>query len=67
MKPIIGHSNLKRDANGVIHNVDAFGLEAAKLKKREREDTLNRLASLENDVNEIKGSLSEILELVKRL
>ena len=66
MKPIVGHSDLKRDDKGVIHNVNKSALEAAKRKKQRETETIQRVQNLENEINEMKNILNEMLMLIKR-
>ena len=51
---IYGHPHLRKDQNGVVHNIDRESLEDVKLKKD--------VSLLKNELKEIKALLKSILE-----
>lgn len=61
-----GHSNLIRDgATKAILNTNMNEYKNYMTTKKMKDNEIERVKKLENDVNEIKGDLSEIKTLLK--
>lgn len=61
-----GHSNLIRDgATKAILNTNMNEYKNYMTTKKLKDNEIERVKKLENDVNEIKGDLSEIKNLLK--
>tara|TARA_R110002096_G_scaffold69149_7_gene166410 strand:- start:9088 stop:9306 length:219 start_codon:yes stop_codon:yes gene_type:complete len=69
MKEVEGHPGLRRDASGVIINIDTSEIKAARLKKKrsaakkaEESKLKDTVKSLQSDMAEMKDLLSKIAE-----
>lgn len=63
-----GHPNLIRDlkSNAII-NTDKIALDHYTIIKQKKEQELQRIDNIENDLNELKSSIDEIKQLLRTL
>lgn len=63
-----GHSNLLRDLNtNAIINIDKTSLNNYTIAKRKKENEIQRIDNIENELHSLKSSINEIKELLKDL
>ena len=57
MQRVIGHPNLRKDRNGVIHNIDKDALEAAQIKA----SNSKCVKKLETEVERLKTLVEDLI------
>lgn len=61
--PVEGHKGLARDPkSGAVLNINKDEIQQARARKAQRRDEAKRLDKLEDDVDDIKLMLTQILE-----
>jgi len=63
-----GHPNLLRDlSTNAIVNTDKIGFDNYTLAKRKRQDEQKRIDNIEESVSELKSSLEDIKQLLRKI